>query len=702
MLDTVLTALRAGDFAAAEAAAANLIAEQPELAEAHHLLGLARQQRGDIAAAVSAIDRALQLAPQRADFHVSRAMLANEQRDSATARAALGEAVRQDPNQLLAYVSLAHLALASSDLEQAEQHLRFAERVNPEHPHVLTVRGQLLLARGQGDAAIAALSRAGEAAPNDAMVQGALGLALLAQRHYAFAEQALRNALQAQSAVRSLRYALVQALLGQNRRDDADREVDLLLAQRSDDPQALTLKGQLASARGAHQDAVIALTASLRQVPRQPQALQSLVASWRALDAGDQCEAFLESMLAQAPDFEPAWMAVLDMQRGKPQRSADTAARWFAACPDSPAANELAAQIAEAVGDHARATELAEKTVGLDRGRLAAQVLLARSELRDGNGMAARARLEPLHAAVRDSDAKRALGGWLGRACDVAGDAESAVRYWTQAHAQVVTARDFPPLGQPDATLEARLNDALAALGEPVADAPRLLWGAPGSNPERLAALLQGAGLVVLNDRFGPAPRDDGFQLGGVGTRTANSPEEAGARFAQRWRDGLSGAGAQAGDIDWLPHWDARLTPPLVRGLPGTRMLVALRDPRDMLLNWLAFGTPHRLSAADPLRAAQWLALSLEQLAFLANRTQPQLRVVWMDQLLETPEQVAQGIADFLGLAQPPAIGAVQPALVGAGGLPTAFPAGHWQRYADALREPFAALETITARLGGG
>jgi Tfp pilus assembly protein PilF len=701
MLDTILTALRGGDFVAAETAARDLIARQPDHAEAHHLLGLALQQRGDLAGAAEALGRAVQLAPQRAEFHVTRAMVATQQGDHAGARASLQEAVKQDPNQLLAYVSLAHMALAASDLAQAEQHLRYAERINPEHPHVLTVRGQWLLAQGKGEEAIAALSRAGEAAPDDAMVQGALGLGLLSQRHFAFAEQALRNALRLQSGARGLRYALVQSLLAQGRNDEAARDVDLLLEQQPGEPQALTLKGQLASLRGAHDEAVIALTASLRREPRQPGALEALFASWRALGITDQGDAFLESMLAQAPGFEPAWGALLELRRGNPQRSIETVARWLDALPDSPAANEIAAQVAEAAGDFARGDELAQKAVALDRGRILAQVLLARSELRADRGADARARLEPLHAAVREPAPRRALGGWLGRACDASGEPALAVRHWTQAHADGGPAPDYPPLALPDAELETRFVDALTAAGAPAPDAPVLLWGAPGSRPERLAALLGGAGVVVLNDRFGPSPRDDGFRLGNVGARTAGSPEEAAERFAQRWRDGRAQVGAQPADIDWLPQGEARLAPRLGRGLPGARLVVALADPRDMLLNWLAFGAPQRMPVPDPLRAAQWLALALEQLAFLARRPQPALSVVWMQQLDESPAEVAASLAQFLGLPQPPPVEAMQPAMVGVGGLATGFPAGHWRRYADALREPFAVLEPIALRLSG-
>lgn len=701
MSELTLGALRAGDFAAAAASARQLLADNPADAQAHHLLGLALQQQGDLDAAGAAFERAAQLQPERADFHVSRAMVATQQRRHEDARAALAEAVKQDPNQLMAYISLAHMALAASDLAQAEQHLRYAERIAPEHPHVFTLRGQVRLAQGDAKGALALLTQAGQAAPDDAMVQGTLGLALLGQRHFAFAEQALRNALRVQQAARGLRYALVQALIGQGRNDEAATQVETLLAQVADDPQALTLKGQLATLRGAHEDAVLALTQSLRLDVRQPSALEALVASWRALRAEAQGEAFLESLLQTTPQFEPGWVALIDLQRGQSQRAAESAKRWHAACPRSSAANEIAAQVSEAEGDFARAVELAETAVALERNAIPAQLILARNDLRTGNGAQARARLEPLHAAVRDPNVRRGLGGWLGRACDASGEYDLATRTWLQAHAGSL-AQPFPSLVPPDEALEARFQDALAAATPPMAAAaPVLLWGAPGARPERLAALLQGAGLVVASDRFGPVPRDDGFRLDNVGTRAASTPEDAGVRFAQRWRDGRTKIGAQPADIDWLPFWDARLAPPLVRGLPGTRLIVALADPRDLLVNWLAFGAPQRLSMADPLASARWLALQLEQLAFLAQRAQPALHVVWMDRLDSAPNQVANELAQFLGLAQPPALEALQAVSVGPGGLPTAFPAGHWRHYADPLREAFGVLEPIAARLAG-
>jgi predicted Zn-dependent protease len=694
MFEEIRAALRSGDIATAEASARALIASDAANAEAQHLLGLALRQRGDLAAAAGAFDAAIALSPESAGYHVSRALLALQQRDAPAAQAALQEAVRQDPNEIRAYIALAELALQSGELDQAEQHLRYAERINAEHPHLLAQRGQLELARGQAQQAIATLSRAAAAAPQDALVQGSLGLALMTQRHYGFAEQALRNALELQPQARSLRFALVQSLLAQERGDEADAQLQQLLRDRSDDPQALTLKGQLALARGAHDEALAALSESLRLAPEQPRALGALLSAWTALRIpAAQARAGLEELLTRAPRFDLAWGALLDLLRGDADASLDVLTRWRAAIPESPAAAEVAAQVADARGDRVAAAELAQIAVARDPSRVPAQLILVREELRSAQPQRARERIETMLPMVGDPDARRALSAWRGRACDAAGDAPAAVVAWREAHAYAGTPR-YPALGDADA-LRAAALDMHSGKGRVVdaAAAPILLWGAPGSGVERVAAMLRAAhGAVVMDDRFGAAPRDDDF-------RPAAAPVAEADRFGfgQRWRDGIAARGLDASAIDWLPHWDARWVPALRRDLAGARLIVALRDPRDMLLNWLAFGAPQRLGVTDAMVAAQWLSHALEQFVDLPDDAASALRVVRLDPLGDA-QRNADALATFLDRAGPASLDALQ-ALERAGELPMAFPDGAWQRYDVALRAPFALLEPLAARL---
>ena len=73
--------------------------------------------------------------------------------------------------------------------------------------------------------------------------------------------------------------------------------------------------------------------------------------------------------------------------------------------------------------------------------------------------------------------------------------------------------------------------------------------------------------------------------------------------------------GTNGAVIDWIPFWDNAWLLALRPQLPQARLLFALRDPRDMLLEWFAFGTPMAMRITDIDSAAQWLAAHLSQIA---------------------------------------------------------------------------------------
>ena len=616
MFDTVMTALRGGDFAAAAAAARAVLAQQPDSAQAHHLLGLALRQQGDLAAADAAFDRALALAPEQAAFHLSRGLLAVQRQDPEAARAALGEALKHDPNQLMAYVTLAELSLSSGDLAQADQQLKFAERIAAEHPHVLVLRAQWQNASGQGEAALRTLQHAAENKPDDALVVGALGLAYLNRRHFAFAEQSLRKALTQQPQAQELRYALVHALLAQGRHEDAAQEAEALLAGGRETPRALTLKGQIAADRGLLDVSIAALTRSLQLDPAQPHALDALLGGYMQRGEQAQARAALEALLVQRPQLDFIWSALVSLLRSDVAAAAAAAARWCEARPDSAQANEVAAQLSESTGDFVAAKKYATAAVQRHASSIGAQLVLARTELREGQPDAARARLAPLFLASGEAALRVVCAGWLGRACDAGGRQAEGVTAWTHMHALHAAAPALPPV--------------VVAAPTAQADAPVLLWGPPGSAVELVADAM--------------------------------------------------GSNLPATGLHWLPQLEA--------GVTGSRLIVVLGDPRDLLLNWLAFGAPQGWSAADPLAAAQFLAQTLQQFEALRRDSALPIHLVRAEELATAPERVAAELSAFLALPTP-----LQPdALIAPirEGFSNAFAPGHAAQYADALREAFA------------
>jgi hypothetical protein len=219
------------------------------------------------------------------------------------------------------------------------------------------------------------------------------------------------------------------------------------------------------------------------------------------------------------------------------------------------------------------------------------------------------------------------------------------------------------------------------------------LAGAPGSGIERLAAVLAGTVPAFRSDRFdaGRAP-DDLLQNFHVAARLAGGELDA-ATLAQDWRAHLPARGVANGEvIDWLLWWDNALLPMLRTQLPQANVLIALRDPRDMLLDWLAHGAPAPLAMGSPTVAAQWLATLLNQLAALHEQDLFPHRLLRMDAAMDDAQALSALVGTALGLELP-----VAP--VGALG-PRRFPAGHWRGYAEALAEPFRLLTPVARRLG--
>lgn len=96
------------------------------------------------------------------------------------------------------------------------------------------------------------------------------------------------------------------------------------------------------------------------------------------------------------------------------------------------------------------------------------------------------------------------------------------------------------------------------------------------------AALIPVGRNRLMIDRFRQPMRDDGFNP----LRAA--PDHAMAGTAARWRAPLEAMGLEPATlIDALPFWDGWTQ----ATLHGTTLVAVLRDPRDLLLNWMAWGS---------------------------------------------------------------------------------------------------------------
>jgi hypothetical protein len=250
----------------------------------------------------------------------------------------------------------------------------------------------------------------------------------------------------------------------------------------------------------------------------------------------------------------------------------------------------------------------------------------------------------------------------------------------------------MPALAEPRAELQAALAEAV---GDAWPHAPILLLGTPGSGVERIAALLADQPqLTVLRDRIGSVMRNDDFNQPRFQHYCGELGEAERAGIRERYLAPLRDANIPLDRpiIDWLPRWDAHLLALIRRAMPGTRLVIVERDPRDALLNWLAFGWATGFPCPEPTAAGEWLLRARRHLAFANELDEPRRLMVAADPLLDDAERNGGELARFVGvdsLRPGTQFAAMMQSL---GGLPVRFAAGHWQGYRDVLAGVFAKL----------
>jgi tetratricopeptide (TPR) repeat protein len=684
----ILDALRRGAHAEALSLARLAVAETPQDAQAQALLAHAARSNGDHATALSAISRAVLLAPDDASLHFQRAGYLLAERKVAEAQAALNRTIDLDPNQFDAYITQAQLAVGRGEYDEAERMQRRAERIAPDHPWVKMIGGIVASFRGDGPRAQTLLTQASTQAPNDPQVLYALGFAHLKQGQLGFAEQSFRRVIEISPKMSALRGLVADLQLRQQRPDEAREMLQPLL----DDPETATpaLKRMTAELEWAlgRQDASIAL---LREAfaadPRDPRTASALAKIWRHTGAMDEARSSLDAALETAPNLVHLWQLRLAFEPEGSKGAQAVAERWTSAMPDHVDALDAKMHVLEASGRREESEALAKRIVELEPGRSSAEMRVIQALMRD-DPSAAVDHVQSLIARARDEESKRALLPWLGYAQDRAGRYQDAAANW-QTFQRAQAAARWPLIPATGAHAPWPEATTIAPGRPPVA----YLYGLPGSGVEHIATVIAQAGYPLRADRFGQQPPQDPAQNPDTIKALADgalAPEE----WLRQWQAALPARGVHDGIvIDWLPYWDnalLKMTRPLQ---PEAIALFAIRDPRDMLLEWLAFGSivPYGIESTNV--AAAWMAQQLKQTIEI-DRDKLQLhRLIRTDSVHADPEAFAADVGSGLMVEE------IRIPSVGAFGAPR-FPYGHWRHYAKPLSEAFAQLSQVAQQLG--
>lgn len=687
MYDPILDALRRGAVTEALTAAEALVAERPDDAQALRWLSTAQMQGGQPDAALATIDRAIALAPENADLHLARAGVLVGSRRNEDAQAALSQATVLDPNQFTAYVVQAQLALSRGEIAEAERLNRLAARVDPEHPRLAFVDAMVLFHNGNGEAALTVLAGAIQRSPDDIQLLHALGSVYLARGHLAFAEQTFRNILDKLPAATDITL-LVASLVGRQGRPEEALEV--LAPVMADAPVssvgARSLAGRLHLQAGQLEEAAPLLQSALAGGVQDRALLSALLELWHRQGRRPEGAQALEACLAFSPKNPDLWLARLALEDVGSVEALEVSRRWAETVPDEQRALEARLAALDHAGQHEEADVVTERLIAAMPGHSMAQTRKV-NRLIEKDPRAAVAHVESLLVRASGGESRALLLGWLGMAQDRAGLTADAVASWGERAALLQTQSLPLPLVGP----AEQAWPALAESGDAANGRPLFLWGAPGSGIERMAAVLVNARAALLSDRFGATPPKDGLQPFATVQRLLAGQVDP-AQLVQDWRASLPARGAPGGNvIDWLVWWDNTLLQALRPQLPQGHLLVVLRDPRDMLLEWLAWGAPSMMAIPSVDLAGAWLAAALEHLAVLLEQQAYPATVVRIDGIEHDSRRLAAALGEALGGAQMP----TPPQAGGAG-----FESGHWRHYAQALAGPFAALTPVAVRLG--
>lgn len=692
MHEEIIDALRQGAHEQAEALARAAIDANPDDVRAHGLLAQALRLGGQHQAALNAIDRAIVLSPDDADLHFQRAAVLLGNRDAGQARQALDQSLELDPNLLGAYLIQAQIALGTGDLDDAQRKATIAARIAPEHPVLQSIQAMITLGRGDKAAALAKVTEAMEKAPREAEVLNAAAFIYLANDHLAFAEQTYRRLLEAQPQHHGLRRILAELLLRQQRPAEAlDELAPLLELPLRGAAEARRFAGQLALISGQPDRALRWLREALGAMPSDERTLDLAMKAWSQLGDVDGARNALEALLSTSPEVGLLWRARLSVET-MPGPRREVLVRWLDALPDSREALELEAARQLLEGDDHGAKGTLRRLAGLAPEPTQAQAGLLNLLATRDPGQAVAFAQDLLNARAGDPSRPWTLYRWLGFALDLAGDHAKALETWIEGQS-MVRARSEGQLMELPAITEPGAPRATPGSVAPDAPPVALLAGLPGSGVANVARILDGVVPAFRSDRFSIRPPGDPLQRLDLASDIASGRIDP-AEVVAQWRQTLPARGlAEDGAvIDWLLHWDNALLDAIRPQLPQALVLIALRDPRDMLLDWLASGPHLPLSMATPAEGARWLASALEHVAALEDQDLQQHAVLRLDDCIDSPVAMSRLISEALDiqLPDPP------PELFGN----RRFGAGHWRAYGALLEDAYAALSPVAVRLG--
>jgi predicted O-linked N-acetylglucosamine transferase (SPINDLY family) len=329
-----------GRFAEAEAIYRQILRQNPNHAEALHLLGVLAAQVGRLDAAVELIRRAIRLQPEFAEAHCNLGNALKEMGQLGEAIASFRQAIRLKPNYAEAHGNLGialkddgqlrdaiavylqairlrpdyvevhnNLGLALRDagqLDEAIASFRQAIRLKPDLAEAHCNLGNALKDVGQLDEAIASYRLAVRLKPDLAVAHNNLGNALKERGQLDEGITCFRQAIRLKPDFADGHYSLAIALMGRGQLDEAIAAYRHAIRINPDHAEAYGNLGIALEDMGQHDDAIASHRQAIRLRPDLAEAHCNLGNALKGMGQLDEAIASFRQAIRLKPDLAEA------------------------------------------------------------------------------------------------------------------------------------------------------------------------------------------------------------------------------------------------------------------------------------------------------------------------------------------------------------------------------------------------------------
>jgi len=551
-----LSHYRAGRLAEAERIYRQVLARQPNHADALHMLGVLELQAGRLDAGIELIRRAIGICSTRGIYYrnLGNGLLHIGRLDEAIA--AQRHAVRLDPDNAKSHTNLGNALKARGQLDEAIASYRQAIRLKPDFTEAHNNLGNALKDKGQLDEAIGSYRQAIRLKPDFTEAHNNLGTVLEAKGQLDEAIAAYSKAIE-------------------SRRVWAMPHLNL---------------GQLYRAQGHFEEARLAFQQAAQCEPDNSDAHNFLAIALAELRRFDEAAKALDRAAALAPDSAITHQArgMILCQSGRGAEAVDSFRRAVEIAPDLASGWIYLGHVLRQIGRFAEAADCARQSLARRPGAVQAYTLMA-----SVGASADAAEMARLIASVNDPQTsirdRAALGFILGKMLDEADRFDEAFAHYSRANSLVLQMRRAAGEGYSSDQFAHGVDESIAMF-TPDFFARTRDWGEPSELPVFIVGMPRSGTTLVEQiasshpDVFGAGELRD---IGNIAaslrvTECERGPiKDAAGKQLDRLRV-LGGSALRV--IDKMPENVERLG--LIATLfPSARVILCRRDPRDTCLS---------------------------------------------------------------------------------------------------------------------